>query len=183
MTILHTPRLTLRPQRPGDEDDLYAIRSDPQVMRYGGGLPWTERAQAEKKVAELAAAFESGDGFQFALVLGESGRQIGDCCVHGLHRQSRRGEIGYTLARAYWGQGYMQEALDALLEFAFVTLDLNRLEADIHPDNHASRKVLERFGFEQDGYLRERWIVGDEISDSALFGLLKRDWQARRQSI
>ena len=72
----------------------------------------------------------------------------------------------------------MQEALRALIAYGFGTLNLNRIEADVDPRNAASAKTLERQGFLKEGYLRERWIVGDEVSDSALYGLLQRDWMA-----
>ena len=71
----------------------------------------------------------------------------------------------------------MNEALHALVQYAFQTLDLNRLEADIDPRNKASARTLERLGFQKEGHLRERWIVNDEISDTDLYGLLRRDWQ------
>ena len=71
----------------------------------------------------------------------------------------------------------MHQALQALLRYAFQTLDLNRLEADIDPRNVASSRTLERLGFQKEGHLRERWIVNDEISDTWLYGLLRREWQ------
>jgi RimJ/RimL family protein N-acetyltransferase len=73
----------------------------------------------------------------------------------------------------------MDEALRALLNYGFSQLKLNRVEADIDPRNEASARSLERLGFSKEGYLRERWIVGEEISDSALYGLLHRDWHWR----
>lgn len=73
----------------------------------------------------------------------------------------------------------MHEALQALLEFGFGELDLNRIEADIDPRNSASARTLERLGFTKEGYLRERWIVGDEVSDTAIYGLLRREWRVR----
>ncbi len=73
----------------------------------------------------------------------------------------------------------MSQALQALLGYAFQTLDLNRLEADIDPRNLASAKTLERLGFQKEGHLRERWIVNDEVSDTALYGLLRREWLER----
>jgi RimJ/RimL family protein N-acetyltransferase len=73
----------------------------------------------------------------------------------------------------------MHEALQALLEFGVGELDLNRIEADIDPRNSASARTLERLGFTKEGYLRERWIVGDEVSDTAIYGLLRREWRVR----
>lgn len=177
---LSTARLTLRPPRPGDEEALFAIHADPDVMRYFSEPPWLEPARAAPKIEEDAAAFEREQYFRFAIVLNESGRQIGNCTLFSEHRQNRRAEIGYALGRGHWGHGYMHEALLALLEYAFVERDLNRLEADIDPRNTGSIVCLERLGFAREGYLRERWIVGGEVSDSVLYGLLRRDWQAAR---
>jgi RimJ/RimL family protein N-acetyltransferase len=73
----------------------------------------------------------------------------------------------------------MHEALQGLVGYAFQTVALNRLEADIDPRNTASARTLERLGFQKEGHLRERWIVNEEISDTDLYGLLHRDWQAR----
>jgi [ribosomal protein S5]-alanine N-acetyltransferase len=71
----------------------------------------------------------------------------------------------------------VHEALKALLEFAFEKMNLHRVEADIDPRNTASRKVAERLGFQKEGHLRERWIVGDEIQDTLFYGLLESDWK------
>ena len=81
------------------------------------------------------------------------------------------------MAQHAWGKAFMDEALRALLNYGFTELKLNRVEADVDTRNEASKKTLERLGFSMEGYLRERWIVGDEISDSALYGLLHRDWR------
>ena len=91
----------------------------------------------------------------------------------------RRAEVGYALARPFWGQGLASEATAALVEYGFETLDLHRLEAQLDPRNEASTRVLERQGFIREGLLRERWIVGDEISDSLLMGLLRSDYRNR----
>ncbi len=66
-----------------------------------------------------------------------------------------------------------------MINHAFGPMKLNRIEADIHPDNLASAKSLDRMGFRQEGLLRERWIVGDEVSDTAFYGLLASDWKKR----
>ncbi len=71
----------------------------------------------------------------------------------------------------------MQEALQALLSYAFETLDLRRLEADVDPRNQASIQTLERLGFQKEGFLRERWEVGGEIQDALFYGLLRPEWK------
>ena len=77
---------------------------------------------------------------------------------------------------------YMNEALLRLLEFGFTELDLNRVEGDVDPRNVASAKSLERLGFKREGLLRERWIVGGEVSDTALYGLLRSEWRISRRA-
>lgn len=177
---ISTTRLILRKTQPSDAAALFAIHADPEVMRYFSEPAWTDSERAIAKIAEDAAAFEKEDYFRFAIELRETGEYLGSCTLFALHQQNRRAEIGYVLGRQHWGHGYMQEALDALLEYAFIELDLNRLEADIDPLNKGSASALERQGFKQEGFLPERWIVGGLVSDSALYGLLRREWQARR---
>ena len=66
-----------------------------------------------------------------------------------------------------------------MLDWSFRTLGLHRIEADIDPRNDGSRKLLGRLGFASEGLLRERYFVGEEITDTELFGLLASDWEAR----
>ena len=101
---------------------------------------------------------------------------IGTVALHKLDFEQGRCELGYMLGRSHWGQGLASEAISLAIDYAFSRLNLRRLEADIDPRNTASQKLLERLGFQQEGYLRERWIVEGEISDSVLFGLLRREW-------
>jgi RimJ/RimL family protein N-acetyltransferase len=84
-----------------------------------------------------------------------------------------------VLGSAHWGCGYAAEALDAVLGYGFRELGLNRVEADIDPRNAASARVLERVGFCKEGFMPERWIVNGEAADTAFYGLLKRQWDAR----
>jgi RimJ/RimL family protein N-acetyltransferase len=76
----------------------------------------------------------------------------------------------------------MHEALQTLLDFGFGVMNLNRVEADIDPRNGASARSLLRLGFRLEGHLRERWIVAGEVSDSALYGLLRAEWRAAPQT-
>jgi len=177
---LHTRRLLLRPLQPGDVDALFAIFSNPEVMRYWSTPPWASPEPGREMVARDLAAGPDADHLRLGLVRRDDDTLIGTCTLFDHFRQSRRAEMGYALARTAWGQGYMHEALSALLAHGFEAWNLNRVEADIDPRNEASARALERLGFQREGFLRERWIVGDEVSDTALYGLLRRDWRASR---
>jgi RimJ/RimL family protein N-acetyltransferase len=182
-TVIHTDRLTLRWLDEGDATSLFAIFSDPEVMRYWSTPPVTDMAQVERNLAAVKLAYEDGSSMRLGLVRREDNALIGTCTVFDLQPANQRAEIGYALARAAWGRGYMHEALEAFVQHLFTALQLNRLEADIDPRNEASARTLQRLGFRQEGYLRERWIVDGQVSDSALYGLLHRDWAQSRIAV
>lgn len=174
---LATSRLSLRFFQPSDAAALFAIFSDPAVVRYWSSAAWTDIGQAQASIADALAAYDSGAGLRMAIVLRETDELIGYINLYAIHHANRRCEIGYALASAHWGRGYLAEAMAALLEHAFTAMDLNRIEADIDPRNSASEKLLLRMGFRQEGYMRERWIVNGEICDTAFYGLLRSDRQ------
>lgn len=176
--ILQGTRLRLRALVEADRADLFAIFSDPEVMRYWSGPPWTSPQQADRLYEADAAGLRDGDALRFGIELG--GHVVGCVSVFRISESSRRAELGYLLHRAVWGLGIATEACTLALDHAFGAMNLHRMEADTDPRNHASVRLLTGLGFRQEGVLRERWIVGDEISDSAWFGLLAREWRARR---
>ncbi len=178
--VLPTARLLLRPLVEADIPALFAIFSDPEVMRYWSSPPWSELVQAHKRLLDIQEGYRTGDYLQLGIERRSDHALIGTCTLFSFHTASRRAELGYALGRPYWGAGYMHEALTALVAYAFDTLHLHRLEADIDPRNTASARALERLGFQREGLLRERWIVNDEITDTAWYGLLCWEWAARR---
>ena len=179
--LLRSERLILRPLRAADAPAIFAIRSDPRVMRYASSLPLASPDQAAEFIARDSAALVAGDTLRLGLQRIEDDALIGSCILFHFNEQCRRAEVGYELRHDAWGRGYMHEALVELLRFTFTDLALNRIEADIDPRNTASARSLERLGFCREGLLRQRWIVDGEVSDSALYGLLHGDWLAQRQ--
>jgi RimJ/RimL family protein N-acetyltransferase len=105
------------------------------------------------------------------------GAFIGWCGLTRWNPDYRSASLGYCLSDAAWGHGYATEAARALLRWAFDTLDLNRVQAETDTRNLASARVLEKVGFVREGMLREDCIVNGEVSDSWVFGLLRREWR------
>jgi RimJ/RimL family protein N-acetyltransferase len=178
---LRTERLSLRPLGPADAASLFAIFADARIVRYLSRPIWTDIESAHERIAQDAEARESGRYLRVGVELAATATLVGECSLFNLNPTSRRAEIGYALAVESWGFGYINEALCAVLDHAFSRLDLNRIEADIDPRNEASARVLQRLGFQEEGRLRERWIVRGEVSDTSLYGLLARDWQSRQR--
>ncbi|MDH4036065.1 MAG: GNAT family N-acetyltransferase [Candidatus Krumholzibacteria bacterium] len=176
---LETARLLLRPLRGSDGDRLFRIFSDLKVMRYWNTEPWTSPDEAPSHIGRELTAMRTGEYISLGVVRKDTETLIGTCTLFDMMEHCRRAEVGYSLASDSWGNGYMQEALTALLDYAFAELNMNRVEADVDPRNIASVKCLERLGFLREGLLRERWIVAGEVSDTAFYGLLLKDWKVR----
>lgn len=174
--VITTPRLLLRPLRASDAAALFTIRSDETVMKYINRLPWTSIDQAHEKIAQSIAAMQSNEFLMLGITTLDGGDLIGTCLLFHFDLQCKRAEVGYEMRPDTWGRGYMNEALKVLLSFGFKALSLNRIEADIDPLNAGSAKTLERLGFQREGLLRERWILNDKKSDSAIYGLLASDY-------
>jgi RimJ/RimL family protein N-acetyltransferase len=179
---LRTERLTLRFIEPDDAPALYRLFSDPEALRYWSSGPWLHLAQAVDNVEQTLKGYRDGSSLRLAMLL-PGGELIGTVTLYAFDHRNHRCEIGYMLARSHWGRRYMPEALAALIGYGFQTLELHRIEADIHPDNVASGRILEGLHFRQEGHLRERWFVGGEISDSLIYGLLRSDWNAARAEL
>ena len=177
-TLLEGERVRLRAHRDDDVARMFAVYSDPAVMRYWSRAPMTDEAEARRHVDEIRANVPTGLMLQWGLARRSDDVVLGHVSLFSLDAVQARAEIGYALGSAHWRQGYAREALELLLAHAFGTLGLRRLEADVDPRNRASTTLLERLGFRHEGTLRERWFVQGELQDSAMYGLLARDWRA-----
>jgi ribosomal-protein-alanine N-acetyltransferase len=172
---LHTDRLRLRPFTSADADALFALHSNAHVLRYWDSPPWTERARAERFVATCRGLAEEGSGARLAIDRISDGVFVGWCSLTRWNPAFRSASLGYCLDDAAWGRGYATEAGRAVLQWAFDTLDLNRVQAETDTRNTASAHVLEKLGFVREGTLREDCVVDGVVSDSWVYGLLRRD--------
>ena len=176
LPIITTPRLVMRWVSEDDIDALYEIFSDPEVTRYWSSAAFANREAAVTMQRKIAEDNLKDSVWKWGLALRDTNKLIGTVTLFNLSLSNGRAEIGYAMARAYWGKGYMNEALKAMIVHAFDVVKLRRLEADVDPRNTASVRTLERLGFQREGFLRERWHVEGEIQDAFFYGLLKREW-------
>lgn len=174
---LTTARLRLRPFDIADADALFALHRNARVLRYWDAPPWTERARAERFIAACRQMADDGTGARLAIERMPDGAFIGWCSLSRWNRDYRSAALGYCLEETAWGHGYATEAARALLQWGFDTLDLNRVQAETDTRNLASAHVLEKLGFVREGTLREDCVVNGDVSDSWVFGLLRREWQ------
>lgn len=177
LPTIDAPRIRLRWLTARDVDAVFAVFSDPRMMRYWSTPAMTERAEAEALLERIHEQFRSKSAFQWGVERKDDGQLLGTCTLFHVDEGNMRCELGYCLASAYWSQGYMREALTALFDFSFGTIKLRRLEADVDPRNENSLRILDKLGFQREGLLRERWNVGGEIQDTTLLGLLAKEWR------
>jgi ribosomal-protein-alanine N-acetyltransferase len=174
---LHTARLRLRPFTEADADALYALHSSAHVLRYWDAPPWSEPARAARFIAACRQMAEDGSGARLAVDRASDGAFIGWCGLTRWNPDYRSAALGYCFDDGVWGHGYATEAAHGLLRWAFDTLDLNRVQAETDTRNAASARVLEKLGFVREGTLREDCVVNGEVSDSWVYGLLRRQWR------
>ncbi len=177
LPTIDAARIRLRWMFEADIDSLYTIFSNAEVMRYWSTPPIPDREAAVAILNKVHDGFMKRTELKWGIAQLADDAVIGTVTLYNLSFENRRAEMGYALGRAHWGQGYMQEALNAVLEFAFDVLDLHRIEADVDPRNAPSIRTLERLGFQREGFLRERWQVDGEIQDAFFYGLLRPEWK------
>ena len=173
---LRTSRLLLRPFADSDGPALFAMHSNVEVMRYWDSPPWREPERSERFIAAARQLAVDGTGMRLAVERVSEATFLGWCGIARWNPEFRSAALGYCLDESAWGQGYGTEAARALLEWAFDTLDLNRVQAEVDTRNPASYRVMEKLGFVREGLLREDCIVDGEVSDTYVYGLLRRTW-------
>lgn len=168
MLTLETERLILRQWREVDFESYAAICADPEVMRYLGGKPYT-RLEAWRHMAYLMGHWQLRGYGHWAVEEKASGRMIGRLGF--FNPEGWPGfEIGWTLARDCWGQGYASEGARHALHYGFTKMGRDHVISLIHPENRASMRVAERLGEKPDGRTE---ILGIPV---IIFGVSKEKW-------
>jgi RimJ/RimL family protein N-acetyltransferase len=119
--VISTESLTLRFLSEADLPAVYDIFSHPEVMRYWSYPPWTEMSQAQQWLEKIQEGYRTRNALQLGIERCADHVLVGTCTLFQFQIASRRAEIGYALGRPYWGFGYMHQALQALLHYAFQT--------------------------------------------------------------
>lgn len=170
---LETDRLVLRELAAADAPALLVQRSDPRIGRYLDREPDTTLAQTSALIERIRQSAADNLGVTWGLVRpGEEHTLLGTIGFWRLIPEHHRAEIGYGLVPEYWQQGLMSEAMAAVLDFGFRHLHLHSVEANVNPNNLASRKLLEKHGFVQEAYFRQNYFFRGQFLDSIIYSLL-----------
>lgn len=173
---LETKRFILRKGRMNDGQDILRLYSNENVVKY---LPLPLFASIEDAIDEInwyEKIFKEQTGLRWVIEEIQTNKVIGTCGYLNYEKEHNRIEIGYDLNPDYWGKGVMQEALSAIIHFAFTSMGINKIEAKIEPENTASIKLLEKLNFSQEGLLRQHEFEKGKYVDLVIFSLLKSDY-------
>ncbi|MFC6725299.1 GNAT family N-acetyltransferase [Halobium palmae] len=172
-TFLRTDRLTLRTVERDDVDFLQRGHNDPDVRTPLGMYGPKNGAQVEGFVQ---GSVEDDDSIDLLVCVDDD--PVGAATVNNLHWD--RPALGYWLVPEARGNGYATEAVGALVDHLFETYDRHGVHARVFDFNEASRALLDRLGFAEEGRLRENRFRRGEYVDELTYGLLRREWEEAR---
>ena len=186
---LRTERMVLRPLAETDADDVYEYQRLPEVIRY---IPWDARDRTEghahtQKRAGMRRLENDDDGVLFAMVLeGERSvadatrdRVVGDLMLRLGSVEHAQVEVGWVLHPAFQRRGLAEEGARAVIGLAFDRLGAHRVFALLDVRNAASAALCERLGMRREGTILEEEYHDGEWEDTAIYGLLRREWYAQ----
>ncbi len=173
---IETQRLLLRRFRSEDAEDMFANwTSDPEVTRF---LTWPVHADADVTrdlLKDWIPGYEDGGYFNWAIEHKESGKVIGNISVVRLRENIGAADMGYCIGRAWWGRGFMPEALKAVMEYLFDVVGLNRIAACHDANNPRSGRVMDKAGMKPEGTLRAAGNNNCGICDEVWHSMLRSD--------
>ncbi len=176
---IQTQRLLLRQHEPADLPVMAERLNDMDVVRYTLRMPHPytlEAAQAFFRNTRVSRA--AGKSLVWAMTLSDSGEFIGGIGLR-IEPEHQSAELGYALARPFWGRGYATEAAEAVTRYAFESLNLHRVEASYFSPNTASGRVLEKAGFVREGVHRGKGIRFGQRMDLIMTAAIREEWMKR----
>jgi len=178
---LETQRLVIRDFKKKDKESLHRISNDFRVCRGIRDHPGNfslEDISEWIETSRLDCLKNPRKRYNLGIELKGFERLIGYLCLTDINLQDKKCLLGYFLDPEFWKRGYMYEATKGFIGYAFETLNLRRIGADVYSSNGNSEKLLTKLGFVKEGLLRENHeLYTGEVVDTTVYGLLRRDWK------
>ena len=180
--ILRSGRVYLRPFEPADAELYRRWRADVEPMALAG---WHDRAplslaQVEARIARLTEE-QGRDQHSFLMCLVEDDRPIGEVLLFDLDWTNGSAQLGIFIGEvAEWGKGYGTDAVNALVDFGFAELRLERIWLNVWTENPRARRAYEKAGFVHEGTIRHDRYEHGEHTSGHLMSILRDEWTARR---
>ncbi len=171
---LETERLTLRRVDANDVNEIFALRSNPETMKYIPRPLVKTNEDALELIATIDAKIEANEGINWAITLKGNPKLIGFLGFYRTKPEHYRSEIGYMILPEYNGRGIVSEAIKKIVSFGFDEMKLHSIEAIIDPENFASEKVLQKNGFVKEAHLKENEYYEGRFLDSVIYSILNK---------
>ncbi len=175
--VIETKRIRLRKIRLDDAEGLLEYYSNEKVYRYTDWYGPETLERSYEVINIWNQWYIDGHIIRFAIADKVTDKIIGTIYLNEF--DGKRAEIGYELSEGYWRKGIMSEAIHEVLSLGFNQLGLVRIQAFVCEENTASREILKKFNFKEEGYLRQfecHYVTG-ECKDMYIYGLLKTDFE------
>ena len=151
--ILRTERLTLRQLVINDEQEIFALRSDSEINKYLDRQVSNTIDDARNFINTVNENINKNDSLYWAITLSDKNILVGTICLFSFSDENDKCEIGYELLTNFQGQGIMKEAVEKVIDYAFNTINVQKIEAFLHRDNMRSIRLLDKFSFKQSNEL------------------------------
>ena len=178
---IETSRLILRRAVREDVEPMFRNwASDPEVTKY---LTWPtyEKVETAHQILDLwASEYEKPNYYQWMIVMKELGEPIGSISVVRQNDRVEEAEIGYCIGSHWWHKGIMTEALNAVIEYLFTEVGMNRVAARHDPNNPHSGGVMRKCGMKYEGTHRACDRNNQGICDAAQYAILRSEWKRPR---
>ena len=145
--VLTTERLTLRQLQITDEQEIFTLRSDGEINKYLDRQLSNTIDDARNFINKINENINKNDSMYWAITFSDRNILAGTICLFGFSDENNKCEIGYELLTNFQGQGIMKEAAEKVIDYAFNTIKVQKIEAFLHRDNQRSIKLLEKFSF------------------------------------
>lgn len=173
---LQTDRLTLRRMKPSDAKDMYEYAKRSDVTEYLLWEPHVCLEQTQDYLHFLQTRYRTGDFYDWAVIDKAQNKMIGTCGFANLDFPNNKAEIGYVLNPAFWGQGIAAEAVRVVMEFAFMELNVHRVEARYIAGNERSRRVMEKCGMKFEGIAKSSMYIKGQYRDIGTCAIVFDDY-------
>jgi len=176
--ILTTEKYILRKAVEGDVDEVFAFRSDPDVMKYIPRPLAQSKEDALGVIKMMEDVLTKKEGINWAITSKENDKMMGVIGLYRIAAQNFRCELGYMILPKYHNQGIISSLIPIVLDFAFNSLQFNSIEAVIDPRNKASEVVLQKNRFQKEAHIKENLYWNGEFVDTVIYSILRRDFNA-----
>lgn len=170
------PAITLLPYDPAFLQAFIDWRNQSLSIRHNPLKKMSDEEIAKMLHDEGADLSDLRKHESFRWFISFDGQIVGTVSLKNISHSMRYAEIGYGTSQSHQGKGITTAAVRVLIEKIFTESTLRRLLAYVHEENYASRRVLEKLGFQEEGFLREHYLINGTPVNEILYGLLKREW-------